>query len=159
MEMTEARTLAADLMGEHGLTALGWTFDFDRGLRRAGACHHSKAKITLSRFFVEANGPQEVRLVLLHEIAHAHCGHGAGHGPAWKRMCLDIGGDGRTTHRFSMGATAAEATSRYEAHCPNEHVVARYARRPSARMIQWGFCKRHAERIWWIDTVSGQRLV
>lgn len=154
MDTAVAQTLALDLMTEHGLTGTGWTFDFDRAKRRAGACHWRTKRITLSRSFVELNGEPEVRDTILHEIAHAHVGAAAGHGPVWRKMARSIGCSATRT-------TTAQITAephRYIAECPAGHVAARYRRKPSAGMLKGGYCKVHGKPVLWRDTVAGQNL-
>lgn len=91
--MPEARRMAHDLMDRHSL--LGWSFEFDNARRRAGYCHFGTKTISLSRHFVRLNGVEEIRLTILHEIAHALVGVEHGHDSVWRSTCLDIGGDGR----------------------------------------------------------------
>lgn len=88
MDLAAARALARRLLDEHGLEA--WSFGFDRGLRRLGACHPRARRITLSRAFAERNPEARVRETLLHEIAHAQAPHD-GHGPAWRARCRALG--------------------------------------------------------------------
>ena len=40
---------------------------------------------------VHRNGTAEFFGTVLHEIAHALVGPGHGHGPTWKRKCLEVG--------------------------------------------------------------------
>jgi hypothetical protein len=46
MDLAAARALAWRLMAAHGLT--GWTFAFDRAVRRFGCCWRSRKVITIS---------------------------------------------------------------------------------------------------------------
>lgn len=82
---------------EHGVP-LYWSFGFDNGKRRYGICNYEKKKITLSRYYVTS--PQvtldDVKNLILHEIAHVLAGSGAAHGPRWKRIAKRIGCDGST---------------------------------------------------------------
>lgn len=80
-----------------------WTFGWDRAVKRAGACHHGRARITLSRplFSIEANRPH-ARSVILHEIAHAVAGVAAGHGPAWRRTARALGVDPSRCHDLEL---------------------------------------------------------
>jgi predicted SprT family Zn-dependent metalloprotease len=56
-----------------------------------GLCVYSRRTIELSIHFVERNPEEEIRDTILHEIAHALVGHRHGHGPVWKKKCLEIG--------------------------------------------------------------------
>jgi predicted SprT family Zn-dependent metalloprotease len=71
----------------------GFTFDWDRSVRRAGCCHHRTKTITLSYHYVSANldKPDDIYDTVLHEIAHGLAGPGEGHGQAWKDICVRIG--------------------------------------------------------------------
>src|SRR5262245_53146188 len=78
------------LLKEFGLKEQGWTFDFDGGKQRVGACHYNTKKITYSRHYL--NSPREdIEDVLRHEVAHALAGYEAGHGPHWKRIAISCG--------------------------------------------------------------------
>lgn len=106
MELNAARTLAHTLMAEHGITASGWTFDFDSARRRLGVCKHNTKSITISRFMVGAADEETVRQTMLHEIAHALVGASVRnprtgkrdvHGSEWKRVAASIGYTGKRT--------------------------------------------------------------
>ena len=88
-----ARTAAIELMAKHGLS--GWTFSFDKSKRRAGVCFHphngTPGRIALSVHYTENNTREEILDTILHEIAHALCGPGKGHGEAWKAKCRQVG--------------------------------------------------------------------
>src|SRR5687767_14955649 len=86
MNLYEAAHLAKQLMRQHGLDALGWTFGFDHARRRFGRCDYTDKRITLSRALTFLNSVDEVRDTVLHEIAHALT-PGAGHGARWRAMC------------------------------------------------------------------------
>lgn len=90
------QSMARDLMTTHGVGSL--QFGFDRSKNRLGATHFMRAggvsvplKITLSKHFVELLPEDEIRDVILHEIAHAKVGHSAGHGPAWRAAARAVG--------------------------------------------------------------------
>jgi predicted SprT family Zn-dependent metalloprotease len=91
MELLHTQVLAESLMKKHGIWEQGWRFQFDRGLRRFGCCMYGRKIISLSRHLVELNNREDVQDVILHEIAHAIAGFNAGHGMAWKLVCIRIG--------------------------------------------------------------------
>ena len=95
MNTTEAKTMIAAAMREHGLLDEGWTWKWDRGVRRMGCCHYGPRRLTFSRALFERNTPERCLDTVLHEIAHALVGHSAGHGPRWKAMVASIGGTPR----------------------------------------------------------------
>lgn len=90
------RKIALSLMREHGL--VDWSFRLDNARQRCGACHFYSQEITLSKHFVVNNDTAEIRATLLHEIAHALCGPGIGHGQKWRETALRIGASGATTN-------------------------------------------------------------
>jgi len=138
----DVRRLATSLMTEHGLTASGWTFDFDNGKRRFGACHwRGKNKITLSSALTQANinKPEIIRDVVLHEIAHALAGPRAHHGPAWKSMARRIGAN-PTRCYDSNGVTGVDAP--YTATCGGCGATFRKFRKPRAQRACAACCRR-----------------
>jgi predicted SprT family Zn-dependent metalloprotease len=95
MDIEEARDLAELLMAEHGLG--NWTFEFDRAIRRTGACHYWKTTISLSEPITRLRSVAEVRDVVLHEIAHALVAEDSTavrpHGKEWRAMAVKLGVD------------------------------------------------------------------
>ena len=119
------RELAETLMGEH-LVESGWTFEFDRAVRRFGQCSYAKKRITVSFPLARANPIETTRDTILHEIAHAIVGPGHGHDHVWRRTALSVGCSGeRTTEGADPGPEALPWTGT----CPNGH-VSRRARAP-----------------------------
>ena len=135
----DASRLAGGLLAQH-LPTGGWTFGFDRAVRRAGACHHADRRITLSRHLVQRADEAEVRGVLLHEIAHALAGHRAGHGPRWRAACASIGHEGSRLHDRPI----AEERATWIGSCPAGHEHRRF-RRPG-RPVSCGLCSRSFSR-------------
>lgn len=89
MNADYAMAMAKELVDLHGLQ--GWGVYFDRAVRRLGACHYRTREISLSLPFVVRNDVAIVRETIMHEIAHALAGPGAGHGAAWRAVCRRIG--------------------------------------------------------------------
>ena len=121
MDLPGARHLAETLLTEHGLTTArpAWTFAFNRRRRALGICHFDDRRIELSSLFVTANDEAAVRDTLLHEIAHALAGPAAGHGPAWKKICVKIGA---TPERLDTQASMPRGVWRATcAGCGHEH--------------------------------------
>lgn len=86
-----ARELARTMLDEHGLT--DWAVRIDNAQRRLGACFYSQKVISLSRQYIAVGTDAQLRDTILHEIAHAHAGHAAGHGQEWKDAAARIGAD------------------------------------------------------------------
>lgn len=131
--------MAEALIAAH-LPGRGWTFGFDRAVRRAGACHHADRRITLSRHLAEGAEAEEVRQVLLHEIAHALAGHRAAHGPRWRARAAALGYTGSRLHDRPI----AEERATWIGACPAGHEHRRF-RRPT-RETSCGLCSRRFSR-------------
>jgi len=117
-----ALAMVRDLMDANGLT--DWTLVLDRAKRRAGSASVNRKQISLSRAHVELYSSDQVRTLALHEIAHALAGPGHGHDAHWRRICLAIGGDGKT--RIDPSWPAPEAL--WQGSCPNGHQMSRHRR-------------------------------
>ncbi len=90
---------ARDTMRSHGLS--GWRFVINsRAKRRAGLCNYATQTIEVADFMLDNAADAMFINTVTHEIAHALCGHGAGHGPVWQRTHRALGGDGRRTVRL-----------------------------------------------------------
>lgn len=89
--------LGMNLLAEHGLLP-EWGLSFDRAKTRAGLTNYQTKTITLSEYMIETASEQDVRNVLLHEIAHALVGSRHGHDDVWRAKALEIGCDGCTYH-------------------------------------------------------------
>ena len=113
MRLDDARTMAEGLLAQHGLTAAGWRFEWDRLRSCLGTCSYRRRVITLSRPLTEAQ-PDEARVrnTILHEIAHALVGPGHRHNWIWQTKARQIGCDGE---RCSAGP---ELPTRWVGVCP-----------------------------------------
>lgn len=85
MEANDAIVLARRLMDEFELH--GWRVEFDRSVKRFGACHRKDSKITLSYALVTRNDASTVEDVIRHEIAHALAPPRANHNREWIMAC------------------------------------------------------------------------
>ncbi len=133
-ELPRVRVWALALIDLH-LDA-SWSFGFDRARTRAGACDYAKRRITVSRLIAERSSDDDIHQVLLHEVAHALAGPGAGHGPRWKRIADDLGYAGS---RLYTGATVTELAP-WVGSCPAGHLHYRH-RRPT-RVMSCAKCSR-----------------
>lgn len=104
--------MARALMDAHGLRE--WAFAFNRRKRSLGVCYYERKRIELSTHYVPRNDDASIRDTVLHEIAHALAGRKAGHGAAWKAVCLAIGA---TPERCDAGAVMP--AGRWRARCPS----------------------------------------
>ncbi len=149
----DVRRLAESLIDAH-LAGRGWTFGFDRAVRRAGLCDYERRRITVSRYLVERADESEVRQVLLHEIAHAVAGHRAAHGQRWRAAAGRIGYTGSRLHDRPI----AEERATWVGRCPAGHEHRRF-RRPT-RPSSCGACSRRfspAAVITWRRAPSRER--
>jgi hypothetical protein len=113
----------ADALIAHHLDA-SWTFGFDNAKRRAGLCDYARKRISVSRYLAARYDDDTNHQTLLHEIAHALAGAGAGHGTKWRRVARELGYVGGTTHH---GETATELAP-WIGVCPVGHIVYRHRR-------------------------------
>ena len=91
MELTQAVTIATNLLKEHGLIAQGWGVKLGRGSRRLGLCSYRHKTIKIARHHVLNGTDAEVLDTIRHEVAHALAGSDAMHGPIWKNLALKLG--------------------------------------------------------------------
>ena len=103
-----------------------WSFAFDNAKRRAGACDYTRKRITVSRYLAARFDDEANRQVLLHEVAHALAGQGAGHGAAWKRTAAELGYVGS---RLYDGPAPTELAP-WVGECPAGHLAYRHRRPP-----------------------------
>lgn len=111
MDLNRARHLAEGLLYEQGLAE--WEFQFDRAARRFGSCNYKHKRITLSWRLANLNPEAQVRDTLLHEIAHALAGPGAGHGIRWRHIARTIG----CTPERCYGSEVIQPRPRFRAAC------------------------------------------
>ena len=88
----EALSFAQQKLDEHGLE--GWIFKLNTNRRRHGVCKYRVRRIELSVYALPL-GAKTCQDTILHEVAHALAGHGAHHGPEWRRKALEIGCSGQ----------------------------------------------------------------
>ena len=128
------------------LPAAGWTFGWDRAVRRLGCCHFGQRRVTLSRHFVAAYLVKDVGLVrrtVLHELAHAlvmEHHRKSGHGRLWQHYCslLGIPGERACCRCDDFAPSGVERPVRYVlCHGETGEVFRRYKVRPrmSARRL------------------------
>jgi len=92
MKKNEIARLARSLMNQHGYQDV--PFEWSRAKRALGMAKFRNGQprvLALSEPIMPHLTEDEVRDVILHEIAHFDAGHAAGHGPAWKRAARAVG--------------------------------------------------------------------
>jgi len=152
MELVKAAEYAGFKMIEHGLMDKGWKFQFDTAVRTFGYCHHGKRTISLSKPLTELNDEQEVKDTILHELAHALCPRGEGHGELWKQKCREIGA--KPIRCYSSRTVAIPEVTKYRYECPNcgRHVIKTYVMRKSLRACG-PCCRKHNNNVFSRDYV------
>ena len=149
MHIPDAERLARSLMREHGLA--GWTFQWDRAVRRAGSCRHGSQRITLSRALMAGWSEREVRNTVLHEIAHALVGPGHGHDRAWRKQARRIGCTGDRC--WTPSASAPDVAPRWIGVCQGCGVkVRRHRRTHGARHATCAKRRGRNADVLWYDT-------
>lgn len=92
MLLPEVLTLAEELLEETGLDRAGWTIRFERSSFEAGSCDYSSKEIRLAVSSMLAYDDEDVRQVIIHEMAHALLPPGAGHEKLWRAKVKELGG-------------------------------------------------------------------
>lgn len=105
MNIDDAKSLAEQLMEEHGLSDQGWNFEFDEQKRRFGACNYKNKLITLSWRLVIQNDEAHVLDTILHEIAHALT-PGHHHDSVWVAKAKELGSNGQRCYDSKVVAKA-----------------------------------------------------
>ena len=137
MERKSASILALNLMRDHNL--VGWTFRFDRAVRRFGQTTYDNHTITLSGPLTDGSVEAVVRNTVLHEIAHALIGPGFGHGITWRRQAAAIGCDAK---RCVTLADSARVKPPLVLVCiPGKHVIKTAYR--TSKISKTHHCIRH----------------
>ena len=130
----------ADALIRLHLDANVWSFRFDHARTRAGLCDFRRHTISVSRHLAARYEDDEIHQVLLHEVAHALAGMGAGHGTKWRSIAKDLGYDGKRTHDGSV----AKELAPWLGVCPAGHEHFRF--RAPTRPLACGTCGRGFSR-------------
>lgn len=143
MQRHEATRLIGSLMRDHGLLDQGWTWGWDRAVKRMGQCQYGPRRLSFSWPLFERNGEDECRDTILHEIAHALVGPGHGHGPAWKAMARQIGANPSRCYGDEVNGVAAKYVG--TCRCPNKE----FKRQRLTQRARQGLCPTCRERVAW----------
>lgn len=115
MNKTQATVLTKTLINKY--LPNDWKFAWNKRRSALGVCSYRKQVIGLSEYLIPFISDEEVKDTILHEIAHAlswiRYGE-AGHGPAWKQVCLEIGAKPKRCFTGDL----IELESRYKVKCP-----------------------------------------
>jgi predicted SprT family Zn-dependent metalloprotease len=136
MDLLDVKKVVDDLFIKHGLMEKGWRFEFDKAVRRLGCCKNREKIISLSKQLTELNleyNYSEIYDAILHEVAHAITRERFGtkvqaHGPEWKAICIEIGGNGQ---RLYDSSAVTQVKGKFVLVCPNCGNEVHLHRRPS----------------------------
>lgn len=148
MKVEEAERLAWELLEKWGLEEKGWRFEWDRAKRRFGKCSHRRKLITVSRELTELNGKEEGEDTIRHEVAHALCKVGAGHGEEWKRKAREVGAKVERTYDAEKVVTPKKRVFRAECGGCGMVIVRELYRKPLGNLVH-GVCRRLRVRLKW----------
>jgi predicted SprT family Zn-dependent metalloprotease len=88
-------------------------------------------RIVINDYIAQSGNYEEMERVLIHECAHAIVGIAQGHGPKWKAMDIQLGGDGQRTH-----TPVYQVPHKYDIVCPNHGCIGHRDRvRKGTRLI------------------------
>lgn len=132
------------LLQAHKLT--NWEFGVDRALTRYGCCYYHLKRITMSKYYILSDNISlnEIKNVLLHEIAHAIAGYEAGHGKEWARIARAIGCDAQV--KCDKWASALPKPMIFVCPC-RKNRIARYRTSAKLRRSICKHCFGHLSQI------------
>lgn len=110
VDVREAHAFAFETFQQHNLT--DWKIRWNRHPRRAGLCQHDERTVTLSALAVERWTWPEVEELVVHELAHALLGPGAGHDRVWKAKVRSLGGKKPEENCPHFGGWLSDVSSR-----------------------------------------------
>ncbi|MDX5318813.1 MAG: SprT-like domain-containing protein [Actinomycetes bacterium] len=125
MDLRDVRLLATGLMSQHGVG--DWQLGWDNARTRAGMCRFGTRTISLSRHLMVLYEPEQVREVVLHEIAHALVGPQHNHDSVWRAKAREIGSSGAR----ALPADSPRPPAPWVGRCPLGHEFHRYKRPPA----------------------------
>lgn len=99
----------------------GYTFGFDRCVRRRGVSKYGPRSITISEHLLKL-GEAEARMTIRHEVAHAIAGPNEHHSDVWRDVFRRLGGNGqRCGHSMQV-------PHKWVYRCPHGHQFKRHKR-------------------------------
>lgn len=94
LEALEALQLGQSMLDKAGLSADGWTVQFDHPkfrYSRHASCNYDKREIHVSAFDIYGADDQFFHNAMCHEMAHAVLSSRHGHNDEWLQQALDFG--------------------------------------------------------------------
>jgi predicted SprT family Zn-dependent metalloprotease len=133
MDTTRAEMMAKDLIKYH--LADMYRFTWDNAKRRRGCCNYRKGTISLSYPLTQIIPEDNIINTILHEIAHALAPAWDGHGPAWRKIALALGCDGKRCASDKVSLPAP-----WVAICAAGHLYKKYRKPRSGSLYSCGKC-------------------
>lgn len=124
MDIHKAKKLATTMLREHGLA--DWIIELRAYRSTGGVTYFDTRKIGLSRLLLPKWDEDQVRQIMLHEIAHALVGPDQNHNATWLKKAREIGYTGGRTHNLPT------VEHRWNVVCPTHGIIGKRHRR-SAR--------------------------
>ena len=144
----EVYELATRLMSKHNL--FGWKFKFTGEVRTLGRCYYSTKEIGYSKHFLHLPY-EEIKDVLLHEIAHVLAGPSAGHGTLWKIKAREVGA---RPERCYQGEHKASKQPKQYLYCKNCGKTRAIFRKPKYTKSCGNCCPRYYNENYKLEIVT-----
>lgn len=100
VSLKDRKMLVRTLMDKHGLQL--WKYEIKDFKRKHGHCEYGTKTLAFSENLVHNCSLENIKLIVLHEIAHALTPDHH-HDDIWRNKCLEIGGDGRRCSDVEKG--------------------------------------------------------
>lgn len=112
----DIESLATDLMTKHMpllVELKGWKFSWSNGRHVLGFCSYRERTVNISKRLLDNFNIEQIREVILHEIAHA-LNPGHGHNEVWQSQCKLLGIPAKRCYE-----DAPEIKGRFRYQCPS----------------------------------------
>ena len=112
----------------HEFAPYGWQMGWNNRKTAYGVCVYKTKTIELSRHLIPLCTPEQIRKVIMHEIAHSRC-PGQGHNKVWKAQMRAFG---LTPNRCESFGLDKEEIANWRAICWNCGKKSYHYRKPRA---------------------------
>jgi predicted SprT family Zn-dependent metalloprotease len=116
-----------------------------KALQKLGHCNYRKKEIGLSVAHAEHGSIEQVTDTILHEIAHALAGSGAGHGWKWQQQCRIVGAN---PTRTSSANEVPMSVYNWNVHCKCPGKVRGFVQQPNPSVWKRRQCRDCLTRDW-----------
>ena len=127
-------------MNIHNIT--GWSLEFNKSRSNGGHCDYIRKKIFISNFLLDNPiiSDEDVKDVILHEIAHILAGFTEKHSEIWKNIALKIGCSGNVTCKNFTNKNHYNYIINCHKGCKNY-----YVRLNNKYRIKLNYCRKHKQ--------------